>query len=345
MVSRYTLRIFYLLIVVIILFKVFNLGLPNELESPISKDYSVYHHDSIAYDYYSKTELQQSKIGYQWNIWPLPNDINPNDISPAHPTNLSFVDVIYIMTNARLVERHEHLKKVFHRQGISMSSVQWRMKWNRTTCHSSLSQVYERLNLKNRALTHDQQRRCAITMEHVDTWYEIAKLNIRLALILEDDVIFVPYFKEKLLRMISTLFRTGALHFNKTCLTRKQKQIASNEWIDQNPMFVIGTCFQFHDEHFQKSSPYAFPLLSTQKFNASRCTHAYLLTPCSARALIEELQMQKNDFQNSDFLQNYLFRLSSTLQSFWMDPPLAYQGNQIHDYDHIKTFRSQTYLD
>ncbi|CAF1140185.1 unnamed protein product [Adineta ricciae] len=182
-------------------------------------------------------------------------------------------------------------------------------------------------------------------MEHVDTWYEIAERNIRLALILEDDAIFFPYFKEKLLRMIYRLLHTGALRFNKICLTQKRKQIASNEWIDQNPMFVIGTCFRFHDEHFQKFPSYGFPLLSTQKFNASRCTHAYLLTPCSARALIEELQVQKNDFQNSDFLQNYLFRLSSTLQSFWIDPPLAYQGNQIRDYDHIETFRSQTYLD
>ena len=145
--------------------------------------------------------------------------------------------------------------------------------------------------------------------------------------------------------MISTLFRIGALQFNEICLTRKRKQIASNEWIDQNPMLAIGSCFQFHDEHCQKSSSYAFPPLSTQKFNASRCAHAYLLTPCSARALIQKLQMQKNDFQNSDFLQNYLFRLSSTLQSFWIDPPLAYQGNQIRDYDRIKTFRSQTYLD
>ncbi len=44
-----------------------------------------------------------------------------------------------------------------------------------------------------------------------------------------------------------------------------------------------------------------------------------------------------------DILQNNLFRLSPTLQSFWMNPPLAYQGNQVIDLDGIETFKRQTY--
>ncbi|UJR20074.1 hypothetical protein I4U23_023206 [Adineta vaga] len=246
------------------------------------------------------------------------------------------------MTSSRLIERQQHLKKVFHRQGISMESVHWRMKWNQTTYNSSRSYVYQRLNLKDKPLDRNQQRRCPITMEHVDVWYEIAKEKIRLALILEDDVIFVPFFKEKFLRMISTAIHVGALQLNRTCVERREGHISKDERIEQNPMFVIGSCFHLHDEYFRQSSSNAFPLLSTQKMNASRCTHAYLLTSCSAQALVEQIHKQKNDFVNSDFFQNHLFRLSSTLQSFWIDPPLAYQGNQIVDHDQIKSFQGQT---
>ena len=108
-------------------------------------------------------------------------------------------------------------------------------------------------------------------------------------------------------------------------------------------MIVIGTCFNFHDQSFHKYLSNAPPLLSTHKSNPSRCTHAYLLTSCSAQALIDQIQTQKNDFWPSDFMQNHLFRLSPTLQSFWMDPPLAYQGNQVIDLDQLASFKIQTY--
>ncbi|CAF1058737.1 unnamed protein product [Adineta steineri] len=313
-----------------------------------------YHQDGIAYDYYSKNDLKQLKTSYQWKIWPLPQEVDPfannssitnNETSPFAMSKLLFIDVIYIMTNSRLTERHDHLKKVFHRQGISMESVKWRMKWNQTTCNSNSthSYVYKQLNLKDKPLDQEQQRRCAITLEHVDVWHEIIEQKLQLALILEDDVIFVPFFKEKLTRMIYTAIRSRALRINETCAKMKDKRMADNEWINQNPMIVIGTCFNFHDRYFQKHLSDAPPLLSTHKREVSRCTHAYLLTLCSAQALINQIQEQKNDFLPSDFMQNYLFRLSPTLQSFWMDPPLAYQGNQINDTDKLETFKVQTY--
>ena len=45
-------------------------------------------------------------------------------------------------------------------------------------------------------LGEDQQRKCALAMKHADVWYEMAERKVRLGLILEDDVIFVPFFKE-----------------------------------------------------------------------------------------------------------------------------------------------------
>jgi GR25 family glycosyltransferase involved in LPS biosynthesis len=180
-------------------------------------------------------------------------------------------------------------------------------------------------------------------MKHADIWYEMAEQNVNLGLILEDDAIFVPFFKEKFSRTIFAALRSGALRLNTTCTAKKQRQIHNHEWIDQNPMIVIGSCSNLHDQSFEKNSSDAQLSLSTHKSDASRCTHAYLLTSCSAQALVDQLQAQKNDFWPSDSTLNNLFSISPTLQSFWMDPPLAYQGNQVTDIDNITTFKMQTH--
>jgi hypothetical protein len=69
-------------------------------------------------------------------------------------SKLSFVDKIYVITDPRLIERHNNVKKSFLRQSISIESIEWRMKWNYTTCNSnsSHSYVYQRLNLKDKPL-------------------------------------------------------------------------------------------------------------------------------------------------------------------------------------------------
>lgn len=180
-------------------------------------------------------------------------------------------------------------------------------------------------------------------MEHVDVWYEMAEKKIPLGLIFEDDAILVPFFKEKFTRMIYAALDKKILRLNGTCPEPPTKPISNDETVQQNPMIVIGTCFDFHGSSFQKNLPNAPPLLTPHKSDPSRCSHAYLLTSCSAQALIDQMRVQKNDYQPSDFLQNYLFPPSPTLQSFWMDPPLVYQGNQVVDLDKLRTFASQTY--
>ena len=180
-------------------------------------------------------------------------------------------------------------------------------------------------------------------MKHVDVWYEMAERKIRLALILEDDAIFVPFFKEKFTRMIYAAIDYGILRMNGTCVKAKEKAISNDEWIHQNPMIVTGTCIDYHGECFPKHLSNARPAFSPNKLNPSRCAHGYLLKSCSAQALVDQIHAQKNDFFPPDFLQNHLFPLSFTLQSFWMDPPLSYEGNKIIDLDKLKTFQNSTY--
>ena len=180
-------------------------------------------------------------------------------------------------------------------------------------------------------------------MKHVDVWHEMAETNVALGLILEDDAIFVPLFKEKFTRMISEGLRSGALRLDGICAVPMAEKISQDEWIHQDPMFVIGTCLNIHGDVFQRNLSNAQPILSTHKSSASRCSHAYLLTSCSARALVRQIQSRKSDFLPSDHLQNRLFMSSPTLQSFWMDPPLVYQGNQVIDMDNLTTFKIRTY--
>jgi GR25 family glycosyltransferase involved in LPS biosynthesis len=46
-------------------------------------------------------------------------------------------------------------------------------------------------------------------MKHVDIWYEMAEQKIGLSLIVEDDAIFVSFFKEKLIRMLYEAYNNG----------------------------------------------------------------------------------------------------------------------------------------
>ena len=123
---------------------------------------TVYHYNGIAYDFYSIADLRQVQAACQWRIWPLPNEIkrkssfNPVKTSPSIRSKLPFVDIIYVTTDRSLTERHANLRKAFRRQGISMKSMKWKMKWNFTTCNSnsSHSYVYQRLNLKDKPLSN-----------------------------------------------------------------------------------------------------------------------------------------------------------------------------------------------
>jgi GR25 family glycosyltransferase involved in LPS biosynthesis len=183
-------------------------------------------------------------------------------------------------------------------------------------------------------------------MEHIDIWHDIIARKSSLSLILEDDAIFVPNFREKFDRTIYTAVRTGGLKIgglahcvkDKSCLSKN-----NNEWFEQNPMIVIGGCMQMHDNTFVRNRRDAQPTLSTHKESPTRCSHAYLLTACSAQALIRQISVRKNTFLQSDLLLNAHVAGSPTLQSFWLDPPIVYQGNRIEDLDGIPSFKRTTY--
>ena len=74
-----------------------------------------------------------------------------------------------------------------------------------------------------------RENTCPIVMNHIDVWHDVVRKGAPLSLILEDDAIFVPFFKEKLNRVIYTAIRTGALRINETCLPPKTRMRSTNE--------------------------------------------------------------------------------------------------------------------
>ena len=187
-----------------------------------------------------------------------------------------------------------------------------------------------------------EQRYCAVTVQHVELWREIAAMNSTIALILEDDAIFVPFFKEKFNRFIYTAVRTGTLKIGSHQCATPRANISANEWLNQDPAFVVGTCSGLHDETYLADKHDAPPRITTHKERFSRCSHAYILTSCSAKAMIKLIDSNKMRFQILDWLQTYLAEKSLTLQPFWLDPPLVHQGSQARDLDGILTFGRST---
>ena len=176
-----------------------------------------------------------------------------------------------------------------------------------------------------------QLRYCAVTVNHVKIWHEIAASDSILSLVLEDDAIFVPFFQEKFDRFVYTAIRTGALKIDQTQCASNRSNVSANEWINQDPAFVIGACANLQDATFPPNKGDAPPRLSTHKGRFSRCSHAYVLTRCSAQALLRQIHTTKMEYRVVNDLQTYLGEISPTLQPFWLDPGIIHQRSQAID--------------
>jgi GR25 family glycosyltransferase involved in LPS biosynthesis len=152
-----------------------------------------------------------------------------------------------------------------------------------------------------------------VTIEHVELWHKIASGNFSLTLILEDEVIFVPFFREKFNCFIHEALKSGS-------------SVSSD---GQKLMFVNGGCCGDHGQAFNSTQADAIPVSSFRKANASRCSYAYSLTSSSVKMLVNEIKRRKNSFAGSDIFLRDMFARSATLDYVWLDPPLVYQEKQI----------------
>ncbi|UJR07160.1 hypothetical protein I4U23_011448 [Adineta vaga] len=303
---------------------------------------------NTAYDFYSMDEIiSRSGPRSQWKAFSFPNESLPANITPWEPiyniqkenrsfniptssittTGLAFVDHIYIISDSRLTDRRAYLKRSLNQYNIT--NYEWRMKWTYASCRDPKNKedIYRKLNLKKWG-NPTRQRRCSIAMQHVDIWHDIVTRNSSLSLIFEDDAIFVPYFREKFDRTIYTAIRTGMLKMgglNQCIKDRPPLSKNSNEWVEQDPMIFIGGCFHLHDPSFPINRKDAPPMFSTHKGKSTRCNHAYLLTACSAKAILDQLNAEKNRLFPLDLMLNFHVAVSPKIQSFWIDQLEAFK--------------------
>ncbi len=71
--------------------------------------------------------------------------------SPKTITDLAYLERIYVITDQSFTERHEQLKKTFRRHSIPIESINFRFKWNRTTCRlkENFKEIEAKLNREN----------------------------------------------------------------------------------------------------------------------------------------------------------------------------------------------------
>jgi hypothetical protein len=123
-------------------------------------------------------------------------------------------------------------------------------------------------------------------------------------------VVHILQFKGKLNRFIYTAIRTGALKTAPQQCASSRANVSANEWINQDPAFVIGPCSHIRDSTFPLNIHNGSLRISTHKERFSRCSHAYILTSCSAQEMIRFIDAKKMSFQILDWLQTYLGQIS-----------------------------------
>ena len=295
-----------------------------------------YYYNYTSYDSYSVHEIGQPKPSSYWEKFSL-------DTLKLYPgaksrSGLAFVESIMVITDQNLSSRHEHLNNVFLRQGIPKSAIEYRWKWNRDNCADFNNSEYIKSIFPYISGDHRTDRGCAVVVEHIDSWYSIAERNLSFALIVEDDVVFVPFLKEKFNRIMSEAVKRNLIKFNKNtsaCSDLDNMENITMEQLLDNPIltegvFHFGKCINIETPGLNFSSLIDIPRFTPYRnYFCGRCAHMYGMTHCAAKMMINTLRRSPGRFQWADWLINHVIINSPKLIGWWPDPPLGYQTSQI----------------
>ena len=310
-----------------------------------------YYCNYTCYDFYSVHDIGQSKPRSYWEKFSLDSLMQyPHAKSSS---GLAFVESIMVISGKHLTDRHEHLEKVFLRQGIDKSVIEYRWKWDKKNCAAPSNFEYIKSIFPYISGNHSIDVGCATVIEHIDTWYSIAKRNLTFVLVLEDDVVFVPFLKEKFNRFMSEAVKRKLIKVDQHQTVCSSFENIENVTIDEllkNPIltegiFHFGTCLNLQTPGVK---PYSFidvPRISPyRKYYCGRCGHMYGMSHCAAKMMITALHKIPTRFQWTDWLINHIIVNSPKLIGWWTDPPLGYQTGKIEpicELDH--TLKHRTY--
>ncbi len=311
----------------------------DELSSLASHLYSPdkqYYYNYTSYDFYSVHDIGQSKPRPFWEKFSLdPLKQYPHAKSQS---GLAFVESIMVITGKHLKDRQEHLEKVFLRQGIHKSAIEYRWKWTKQNCADPNNAHFIKSIFPYTSGDHTTDVGCAVVMEHIDAWYSIAKRNLSFALIVEDDVAFVPFLKEKFNRFMSEAAQRNLIKVDKNQNNCSKFENSENITMDEllkNPIltegvFHFGRCLNIQTPGLNSSTLLEAPKFTPYRnYYCGRCAHMYGMTHCAAKMMIDALYNIPTKYQWADWLINYIITKSPKLIGWWTDPPLGYQTSQI----------------
>lgn len=310
-----------------------------------------YYYNFTSYDFYSVHDIGQSKPSSYWKNFSLDTlKQYPRAISQS---GLAFVTSVMIVTGTHLKARHEHIENVLLRQGIPKSAIEYRWKWNKTNCADLNNVNYIKSKFPYTSGDHAKDVSCATVMEHIDSWYSIAERNLSFALILEDDVAFVPFLKEKFNRFMSEAAKLKLIKVGPNqneCATFEDSKNLTMDQLLKNPIltegiFNFGSCFDAATHFRNTTGLLQVPsFISYRRYHYGRCAHMYGMTHCAAKMMINTLQKSTTRYQWADWLMNYIITESPNLIGWWPYPPLGYQIYDTHVLDKLDaSLQQRTY--
>jgi hypothetical protein len=226
----------------------------------------------------------------------------------------------------------------------------WQMKWNKTELYSSDAARswlvrYVSFEFDQPLRTKPIRYEWSLSLKHIMSMhdsvygnfsdnhkeYSVGETNREailspmasddnILLILEDDAIFVPFFKQKMLLTFASLPPAAP-------------------WI-----VWIGGCLNAHSDTWNNNTikiSYPLPLnltginflpfLELKPIYNSRCTTGYALNKAGARLILEEMEKnaKRSRYRPIDRQLSFVLEhLQGRIQSFWSEPVLSYQSNK-----------------
>lgn len=218
--------------------------------------------------------------------------------------NMKHIDIgfpVFVMHYSPLEERRLLLEKQLFDNGISAT---WVTMFDAENLSTDILEEWYRNDpevWRNRGAWQNsgvsrplRLAEVSLAIKHLVTMQKLVDQDLRLALFLEDDVIFERNFVQKLLYRLKSFPKDGDLAFiGSGCDLRVEKRQLWRHW-------------------YRRTDP------------VSRCTDSFLI---SSRAAAAILRLCKPFSLPIDFEINFAAR-QSQISSYWLEPPLVRQGSQ-----------------
>ena len=308
----------------------------NALAAHLLPHDTPYYFNYTCYDFYSTRDIGQSKPQPYWEKFSLNN--LEHYTQSVKSSGLAFVESIMVITDKCVVSGRKRLEKVFIRQGIQKSTIEYRCKWNTRCCQDLNNSGH----IKSKSLyvsdDHSKNTSCSTVTQHVNAWYSIAERNLSFALILEEDMVFVPFLKEKFNRFVSEAVKLHLIKVSNNqndCASFSDDEDYTISQMLKTPVltegvFHFGKCMNVINRRIKSNNLKEVPrFIPYRSYSNGHCAHMYGMTHCAAKMMIKALSKFPRRSQCAGGLINHLITSSPKLIGWWTDPPLGYPASKI----------------